>query len=243
MTNTNTASGAAEQAAYDLGAKGAPPTESERLLFEAWMRGHCWALCATWDGKGYRSDAERGGFIDPRAMNTRQLWAAWRDRAALAWHQINFDADAAPQPSPTPQADSQPAPSTDQVEEILRERDDAEDFIDVLLDEVLGHERPEWSSAYGRADALNDVQERMTALHKPAVDKAWDQFQSAMAADSVLEDVARYRWLVAHCRSTSEHWGGRWSIVVDGPAPELENGEYLIDEAIDKARKQGANHD
>lgn len=73
-----------EQQAYDMGAKGAPATDAERLLFEAWMRGHCWALCATWDGKSYRSDAEQNGNIDPRAMNTRQLWAAWRDRAALA---------------------------------------------------------------------------------------------------------------------------------------------------------------
>lgn len=73
-----------EQQAYDIGAKGAPATDAERLLFEAWMSGHCWALCATWDGKCYRSDAEQGGNIDPRAMNTRQLWAAWRDRAALA---------------------------------------------------------------------------------------------------------------------------------------------------------------
>ncbi len=70
----------------------------------------------------------------------------------------------------------------DVLDESLRERDDAEDFIDALLDEVLGHERPEWSNLYGRADALNDVQERMTSLHKPAVDKAWGQFQSAMAA-------------------------------------------------------------
>ena len=75
-----------------------------------------------------------------------------------------------------------PAAQGDVLDEALRERDDAEDFIDALLDEVLGHERPEWSSSYGRADALNDVQERMTALHKPAVDKAWGQFQSAMAA-------------------------------------------------------------
>lgn len=73
-----------EQQANDMGAKGAPATDAERLLFEAWMRGHCWALCATWDGKCYRSDAEQGGNVDPRAMNTRQLWAAWRDRAALA---------------------------------------------------------------------------------------------------------------------------------------------------------------
>ena len=70
----------------------------------------------------------------------------------------------------------------DALDEAMRERDDAEDFIGSLLDEVLGHERPEWSSSYGRADALNDVQERMTSLHKPAVDKAWGQFQSAMAA-------------------------------------------------------------
>lgn len=72
-----------KEQAYDMGAKGAPATDAERLLFEAWMRGHCWTLCATWDGKGYRSDAEQSGNIDPRAMNTRQLWAAWRDRAAL----------------------------------------------------------------------------------------------------------------------------------------------------------------
>ena len=69
--------------AHRLGATGAEPTEEERLLFEAWMRGHCWALCATWNGKQYVSDAEQGGCVDPRAMNTRQLFAAWRDRAAL----------------------------------------------------------------------------------------------------------------------------------------------------------------
>jgi hypothetical protein len=73
-----------ENEAYDMGATGGPAHEGERLAFESWMRGHCWALCATWDGKGYRSDAEQGGDIDPRAMRTRQLWAAWRDRAALA---------------------------------------------------------------------------------------------------------------------------------------------------------------
>ena len=87
--------------------------------------------------------------------------------------------------TPTPPAEQQAAPKAapgDALDEAMRERDDAEDFIDATLDEVLGHERPEWSSSYGRADALNDVQERMTSLHKPAVDKAWGQFQSAMAA-------------------------------------------------------------
>ena len=72
------------QAAEAMGAQGAPPNDAERLAFEAWMRGHCWALCATWDGTQYRSDAEQGGRYCPEAANTRRLWAAWRDRAALA---------------------------------------------------------------------------------------------------------------------------------------------------------------
>lgn len=71
--------------AYEIGAKGAAPTEVERVLFEEWMRGHCWAIGGDWDGSTYISRIERGGqVIDPLAMRTRQLWAAWRDRAALA---------------------------------------------------------------------------------------------------------------------------------------------------------------
>ena len=72
------------EAAHAMGAKGAPANDAERLAFEAWMRGHCWALCATWNGTGYVSDAEQGGGYCPHASNTRRLWAAWRDRAALA---------------------------------------------------------------------------------------------------------------------------------------------------------------
>lgn len=64
-------------------ASGVPHDEAERLAFEAWMAGHCWALCATWRGTQYRSDDEVGGDVNPHAMRTRQLWAAWRDRAAL----------------------------------------------------------------------------------------------------------------------------------------------------------------
>jgi hypothetical protein len=71
-------------AAHEIGKHGGPVVEAERLAFEAWSRGHCWALCATWDGKQYRSDAEQGCIVDPRAVTTRLLFAAWRDRAALA---------------------------------------------------------------------------------------------------------------------------------------------------------------
>lgn len=72
------------EAAETMGAVGGPASERERQAFEAWMRGHCWALCATWNGTEYRSDAEVGGRYCPQAASTRQLWAAWRDRAALA---------------------------------------------------------------------------------------------------------------------------------------------------------------
>ena len=60
-------------------------------------------------------------------------------------------------------------------------------------------------------------------------------------ADSLQEDAARYRWLAASCRSTSEHWGGRWSIIIDGPAPKSHDSEDDFDAAVDAARKQGAN--
>lgn len=65
----------------------------------------------------------------------------------------------------------------------------------------------------------------------------------ARVAGSVLEDAARYRFLAEHCRSTSEHWGGRWSIIINGPAPKSHDSEDDFDEAVDAARKQGANHD
>lgn len=71
-------------AAHEMGAKGGPVVEAERLAFEAWMKGHCWALSARWDGKQYIGDREREGELDFHAVGTRRLWAAWRDRAALS---------------------------------------------------------------------------------------------------------------------------------------------------------------
>ena len=73
-----------EEAAAEMGANGGHVVEAERLAFEAWVRGHCWKLGAKWTGTEYRSDFEKGGMVDTHAMRTRELWAAWRDRAALA---------------------------------------------------------------------------------------------------------------------------------------------------------------
>lgn len=81
---------------------------------------------------------------------------------------------ASQQPAAAPQ-------DNDALTEVLKERDDATDFIDTLLDEVLGTDRAEWSNLYGRAEALNEVQERMAALHEPMVDRAWDRFEKVAA--------------------------------------------------------------
>ena len=72
------------EAAHAMGANGGQTIEAERLAFEAWMRGHCWALCAEWTGSQYLGSSEQAGSFCPHAMMTRKLWAAWRDRAALA---------------------------------------------------------------------------------------------------------------------------------------------------------------
>ena len=73
------------EAAYAMGTKGGPAVEAERIAFEAWMRGHCWAVSATWNGRHYddRPEYRDGNGLDPLAMDTRRLWAVWRDRAAL----------------------------------------------------------------------------------------------------------------------------------------------------------------
>lgn len=72
------------QQAYDMGAKGGEPTLEEKVLFEAWMQGHCWLVEGDWDGETYVHKSEKTGYLHPGAMLSRQLWAAWRDRAALS---------------------------------------------------------------------------------------------------------------------------------------------------------------
>lgn len=129
------------------------------------------------DGESQREQQARLRWAnDMRAAFERHTGNGWFDKDwrtetglwSSAWH-----ACLAAQPTPAAQA-------ADSVQEdALRERDEADDFIDTLLDEVLGADRAEWSSAYGRAEALEDVRERITALHKPTVDRAWKQFEAA----------------------------------------------------------------
>jgi len=71
------------QAAHEMGVKGANPTDRERLLFEAWMKGHCWDFGCEWDGSMYRNYPDSNDWNAHHAMRTRELWVVWRDCAAL----------------------------------------------------------------------------------------------------------------------------------------------------------------
>ena len=115
--------------------------------------------------------------------------------------------------------------------------------------------RAAWREALETAKFVSTGVDRSYWDHELAAfdrsfDRLWTLMQyaprpspTAQSADSVQEDAARYRWLAANCRSTSEHWGGRWSIVIEGPAPKSHNSEDDFDAAVDAARKQGENHD
>jgi len=58
------------------------------------------------------------------------------------------------------------------------------------------------------------------------------------------KDAERMRFLAAHCRSTDEHGGGRWSIVIEGPPPKSHDSEddfyAAIDAAIAKFKRESA---
>ena len=69
-----------------------------------------------------------------------------------------------------------------------------------------------------------------------AIKEERDAMQSENA--ELWADAERYWWLAKHGRSTSEHWGGRWSIVIDGPCPKSHNSEDDFDAAIDAARSK-----
>ena len=85
--------------------------------------------------------------------------------------------------------------------------------------------------------ALREALEQAAPQPAPATKPAPQQEaqEPAPPSDDAVKDAARYRFLAGHCRSTSEHWGGRWSIVVDGPAPKSHDSEDDFDAAVDAA--------
>lgn len=98
----------------------------------------------------------------------------------------------------------------------IHERDRAYEIIDKLCDEVLGHERHEWSSAYYFEDAVDEVEDEVATLRK---------------------DAKRYRWLRDDAANGTRHDP---AVLKDGPTDDCEfmfGGE--LDAAIDAAMGEG----
>ncbi|WP_343638947.1 metallophosphoesterase family protein [Roseateles sp.] len=77
----------------------------------------------------------------------------------------------------TPAPSDEPVALTEherEMDQALAERDEREEVINAILDEVLGLDRPEWSSAYGFGEAIEDVKTRMWGLSHPAPSAAED---------------------------------------------------------------------
>jgi Restriction alleviation protein Lar len=93
--------------------------------------------------------------------------------------------------------------SDEELADVIKERDDAEEFGDKLLDLVLGSDRPEWSSAYGTDDALLQVEEKLVVLERaqaattstPAIDitgagaAALDAYLTTCKKNTIVPDV------------------------------------------------------
>lgn len=66
-----------------------------------------------------------------------------------------------------------------------------------------------------------------TASQPPAVESGPSE-----AALRDAEHAEMYRWLLENGRATAEHWGGRWSIVIEGSAPKDPSDVETVDAAI-----------
>lgn len=125
-------------------------------------------------------DASRalGAFVSDEGWADADMQAMDNLDAYIARHKANAAAAAKAKPKGT-------EPDDKALTQALEERDAASDYIDALLDEVLGADRHEWTSAYGHADAMAEVRERMSSLLQPMVDKAWSRFEAAVQAPAV----------------------------------------------------------
>lgn len=86
---------------------------------------------------------------------------------------------------------------------------------------------------YDEIDSLNTAIEQLRYANR----------RLTAERDALRKDAERYRWIAQTCRSTGEHWGGRWSIVVEGPSPTRHDDEEAFDVAIDAAMAQEKRDD
>lgn len=79
-------------------------------------------------------------------------------------------------------------------EELIKERDEREDVINELLNQVLADERNEWSSAYDFNDAVIDVECIMKSLEKDAERYRWLRLALADREEGVSHHFCSVRY-------------------------------------------------
>jgi hypothetical protein len=113
--------------------------------------------------------------------------------------------------------------------EALRLADELDDLnAGRNYDTPLTEAAAELRRLHGEVDALTDLSAKGTKLMYECADLRAE-------VEKLREDAERYRWLRECARATSEHWGGRWSLVTEGTAPKTATPAG-IDAAIDAAR-------
>ncbi|MEG2281321.1 hypothetical protein [Comamonas sp.] len=121
----------------------------------------------------------------------------------------------------------------------ITQRDDASDFIDKILDEVLGQDRHEWTSAYDRDDALADVEAKMAALKsskclhqiaEPAAQSEGEAFQALSELTNALRE-RHYGRMPAEVQAAYDK---AWTIVFTG-----EKSAPAAPQAVQPALPQG----
>nr|WP_314711385.1 hypothetical protein [uncultured Comamonas sp.] len=128
------------------------------------------------------------------------------------------------------------------VSQALTERDDATDFIDKILDEVLGQDRHEWTSAYDWDDALADVEVKMAALKSG---KCLHQIAEPAAQGLDAQDASRWREAIKKVGAENQLGAARYVIRgLEAPRNVMRGcvaGHFTksIDAAIAAQAKQG----
>ena len=108
-----------------------------------------------------------------QALTTLEGWQnvdswVWPDSAKQQAKRNTDEAVTALRAALAAQPQQAPADHERQLDAVLQERDAASDYIDALLDVVLGPDRHEWTSSYGHADAMEEVLERIASLEAAA---------------------------------------------------------------------------
>lgn len=143
-----------------MGEKGAPHSEPERMLYEAYCKGHCWPV-GPWVINPKTGNGEYYGVMD------RIRFAMWRDRAALAT-------------APTMPHEGR-EPTGDELRKLVREISDASggpSDAPQPADYVLGG----WRAALATAPA-KPVEEREPGLRNFNISREWITRMSELEPD------------------------------------------------------------